>query len=178
MADNEPAAKRLKRDKFVFDSSSEDDDDNTVIRSIEMDVSNDICTSDDSENDWLSQSSNRGEQLKHKPLLLKVPRGKLMVPESVKNPGTASVSDTRKSVITPEQFDALNVMPLEHICIFAEASKAFKEIALKFFPMKYRNMNLAQLINPETRKLCSLSCQCQFFFRSPELNRDSFKIGR
>lgn len=149
MANIEPAAKRAKRDKFAFDSSSDDDD--SVIKNMEMDTENawsvnSIYTSDDSDNDWSSVQSN------HKPMVLKVPRGKATVPECVKNPNSALVSDSCKVDISEEQFKALSIMSLEHICIFAETSKAIKEIALKFFPMKYRNMNLVQLINPATGK--------------------------
>lgn len=148
MADNAPAAKRAKRDKFVFDSSSDDDDDSV------MDTESNILTSDTSENDWVSQSSKHSDdKLNRKPLVLKVPRGKAMVPERVLNPGSALISDKRRNEILPEQFKALSQMPLDHICIFAETSKAFKEIALKFFAMKYRDMNLASLVNPSIGKI-------------------------
>lgn len=157
MADSAPAAKRAKRDKFAFDSST--DDDITVIKNMEMDTDSDIFTSDESEFNCSSHSSNHGENLNRKPLLLKVPRGKTTIPESVKNPGATVFSDKHQNDISQEQFKALSSMPLDHICVFAETSKVFKEIALKFFPMKYRNMNLAELINPATGKLSLFMCQ-------------------
>lgn len=157
MADHAPAAKRAKREKFMFDSSSSDDDDDSVIKNMEMDTTDisDIYTSDNSEDGSFLQSSKRGdgEKLNRKPFVLKVPRGKASVPESVKHPGSALVSDKRKNSISPEQFRALSMMPLDNMCMFAEVSKSFKELALKFFPMKYRNMNLAALANPTTGKL-------------------------
>lgn len=153
MANDGPAAKRAKREKFVFDSNSDDDDD-SVIRNMEIESTDSFeFTSDDSECDWSSGSSKNGEKLNHKPLVLKVPRGKTPVPESVKNPGSTLVSDKQQTEISPDQFNALSVMPLEHICIFAETSKVFKEIALKFFAMKYRNMKLQFLVNPATGKI-------------------------
>lgn len=155
MANNvAPSAKRSKRENYGLDLSSDDDDD-TGIKNMGMDTDiDDDLMSNHSESDWLSQSLKHVEKLKRKPLVLKVPRGKTMVPESVKNPGSSLVSDKRKrrNEITPDQFKALCHMPLNDICIFAETSMDFKEIALKFFAMKYRNMNLALLVNPATGK--------------------------
>lgn len=145
-----PAAKHAKRNKFSF--HSDDDDDDIVIGSMEMDSDDtNIFTSDESENDWVSEPSTHGnEQLNHKPLVLKVPRGTATVPESVKNPGSALISDKQQKEILPEHLNALNIMPVDHICIFADTSKAFKDIALKFFAMKHRNMQMELLACPVT----------------------------
>lgn len=163
MSDGGPAAKRSKRDKFAYDFNSEDDED-SAIRDMEMDSDGYastvevVLTSDESgsENDWSSKSSNHSERvvLNHKPFVLKVPRGKVIVPESVRNPGSTMISGNQQNALTPDQFRALDAMPLDHMCIFAETSKAFKEIALKFFAMKYRNMKLEMLANPINGTLC------------------------
>lgn len=154
MSDSAPAAKRARRDKFSFDSDSEDESD-TVVKNMRMDTTDsDIFTSDDSGISHFDGSSKNDGKLNRKPFVLKVPRGKAEIPESVRYPGSALVSEKRKNAISPEQYKALMMMPLDHMCMFAETSKTFKELALKFFPMKYRNMNLVQLVNPATGKLC------------------------
>lgn len=157
MADDAPAAKRTKRfSRFEYDYSSCDN--NSIY--VDSDRST-IFTSDESENDWSCRASKNGEhELNFKPLLLKVPRGKAVVPASVQNPGSALISNKQHNEITPDQFNALNVMPLEHICIFAETSTVFKDIAMKFFAMKYRNMKMELLANPITGKIYML---CFFF---------------
>lgn len=106
MVDTAPAAKRARRDKFAFDSNSDDDDD-SVIKNMEMDTDSahsDIFTSDDSESGWFVESPKHDGKLNRKKFVLKVPRGKASVPESVKNPGSALITDKRKNAISPEQF--------------------------------------------------------------------------
>lgn len=161
MADSAPAAKRARRDKFMFDSGSEDDDE-VVVTNNSMDTTDsDIFTSDDSEIGLVGGSSKHDGKLNRKPFVLKVPRGKAEIPESVQNPGLALITDKRKNAISPEHYKGLMAMPLDHMCMFAETSKTFKDLALKFFPMKYRNMNLAQLVNPTTGKLYQWHCEIE-----------------
>lgn len=62
------------------------------------------------------------------------------------------VSDKRKrrSLIPTAQFNALEDMPLDRICVWSDAMPEFKEMAKKFFTVKYRHLKLSTLANPIT----------------------------
>lgn len=137
-----PPAKRLKR----LESLGSDSNDTTTTY---------METDDD---DWQPSVKQSGKPI-GKPdgkMVMKVPRGRYeIVPESVQRPKSKPVvSDKRKrrNMMSNSQFEAMDNMHLNDICVLAEASTEFKEMAQRFFVMKYRNLKLSSLADSITGK--------------------------
>lgn len=144
MEDGATAAKRAKRLSYS-DASSD-------YESI-MNTDSEMTSDDNSTFAWLSSVRSKV----HKPLVLKVPRSYTRVPQKLQKPDHSSeepVSEKRKrnSLLTKAQFDALDGMSLDSICVWADMIPEFKEMARKFFAVKYRHINLSLLANPQTGK--------------------------
>lgn len=154
MADDAPPVKRLKR---IFSDSDSDF----------MDAEESILITDDEMSDdsiWMSKPSKSVNKDDKKQLVLKVPRKYTRVPQNLQAQGiptSALISDKRKrrSSISTAQFEALERMPLDAICVFTDSSGEFKDIAEKFFAVKYRELRLSSLADPKSGKYTLVKVQ-------------------
>lgn len=143
MENDGPATKRARRLSYP-------DSDET-----NMDTDSGVMTDDTSTLGWWSQSSHMVGKHANKPLVLRVPRVYDRVPQKMQKSelsSSALVSDKRKrkSSVPKGQFEALEGMSLDAICVWADVMPEFKATAEKFFAVKYRHLELSTLIDPKT----------------------------
>lgn len=160
MASSGPPAKRAKH-VTNFPGDDDMDSDATISGYGSDSTITDDEMSDANTVEWLKKSVNKNAG---KPFVLKVPRKYTRVPQylhSLDVSTSALVSDKRKraSLITKTQFDALERMPLDGICVFADSSPEFKEIAEQFFAVKYREFQLSLLADPKSGKFTLVKVQ-------------------
>lgn len=166
MACGGPPAKRAKHvSMFPGDDDMGSESDASTITRMDSDSSDfDDCLSDASTVEWLSKSTKSVNKNAGKPFVLKVPRKYTRVPQYLHSRDMTSSAleidrRNRHISISKSECDALELMPLDAICVVSDSSPEFKEIAAKFFAVKYRELQLSSLADPKTGKFTLVKVQ-------------------